>query len=133
MLEQPRVRKLVTKWRARDGQTAQVVATVVVDGVIHGLLVQPTWYEEYEADIEAHGKEAERLQDERDRRAEADAKARLGPLVRKLMADPRFTAGKVGRAKRLTLAEALFPDEDRTVLGEVVDLAESQHWLATGR
>lgn len=133
LLERPRVRKLVSKWRSRDGQTAQVSAVAVVDGVMHGLLVQARWYDDYEADIEAHGEETDRLRGERDRRAEAEAKKRLDPSVKKLMADPRFSGPKVGRAKRLALAEEMFPDEDRKVLGEVVDMAESRHWLTAGR
>lgn len=133
LLERPRVRKLVSKWRSRDGQTAQVSAVAVVDGVMHGLLVQPSWYDEYEAEIEEHGKETDRIRDERDRRTEAEAKKRLDPFVEKLIADPRFSGPKVGRAKRLALAEEMFPDEDRRALSEVVDLAESRHWLAAGR
>lgn len=133
LLERPRVRKLVAKWRPRDGQTAQVSAVAVVDGVMHGLLVQARWYDDYEADVEAHGEETDRLRDERERRTEAEAKKRLDPFVKKLMADPRFSGPKVGRAKRLVLAEEMFPDEDRKVLGEVVDMAESRHWLAAGR
>lgn len=133
LLERPRVKKLVAKWRSRNGQTAQVSAVAVVDGVMHGLLMEAAWYADYQADIEEHGEETDRLRDERERRAEAEAKKRLDPFVKKLMADPRFSGPKVGRAKRLALAEEMFPDEDRKVLSEVVDMAESRHWLASGR
>lgn len=133
LLNRPRVKKLVAKWRPNDGQAAQGSAAVVVDGVVHGLVLDAPWYAEFEADIEAHGEETGRLRDERDRRAEAEAQKRLDPFVKALLADPRFSGPKVGRAKRLALAQDLFPDEDRQALAEAVDLAESRHWLSTGR
>ena len=71
-----------------------------------------------QTDIEEHGEETDRLREERERRQEAEAKKRLDPFVKKLMADPRFSGPKVGRAKRQALAEEMFPDEDRKVLSE---------------
>ena len=64
---------------------------------------------------------------------EAEAKKRLGPMVDLLMADVRFAGPKVGNAKRTALAGSLFPDIDRATLNQIVDMAESRHWLATGR
>ena len=133
LLTRPRVKKLVAKWRPRDGQTAQVSAVVVIDGVMHGLLIEACWYADYEADVDALSEETDRLQTERGRQAEAEIKKRLDPFVIKLMADSRFFGPKVGRAKRLTLAEDLFPCESRQLLEQVVDLAENRHWLTVGR
>ncbi|MEA1834079.1 hypothetical protein U8607_18475 [Methylobacterium durans] len=133
LLDRPRVKRLVAKWRSRDGHTAQASAVVVADGVMHGLLVEAPWYGEYEADVGAHSEETDQLRNERERRIEAEAKKRLDPLVKRLMADTRFAGPKVGHSKRLALACELFPDEDRQVLSEVVDMAENRHWLTAGR
>jgi hypothetical protein len=50
--------------------------------------------------------------------------------VEKLLADPRFTASKISTSKRPTLAETLFPEEDRNTLKKAVERAISEAWLA---
>ena len=45
------------------------------------------------------------------------------------MADPRFSAPKVGVAKRTALAELLFPDQDKETIRAIVEQAERDHWL----
>jgi len=60
-------------------------------------------------------------------------KKRFAPIVEKLIADARFDAPKISAAKRLTLAETLFPHEDRSTLKKAVDRAANEIWLAEQR
>ena len=65
------------------------------------------------------------------KKLEAEERNRLSQYVEKLKSDPRFSAPKVGVAKRTTLAEALFPEMDRSAIRAIVEQAESEHWLAS--
>ena len=135
-------RKFAEKWMNRDGQSAQLVLGMMVDGVLHGLLETADWFDEFEEEAEQlEAARAERLrakfdqiqQDERNQR-EAEEKKRLAPIVKKLLADPRFTTAKISAAKRLTLAETIFPELDRTTLKKSVDRASNEAWLSqTGK
>ena len=68
--------------------------------------------------------------EEATQRVAAEGKKQLAPKIKQLMADPRFSASKVGVAKRTVLAEALFPDLDRDTIRAIVERAENDHWLA---
>ncbi|QPB24505.1 hypothetical protein [Rhizobium sp. 007] len=133
------LKKLASKWKAKDGQSARLVLGLVADGVLHGIVETADWFDEF--DIEADELAEARQQAEADafaRLQEADAKSReteekkrLAPIVKKLLADPRFVASKISAAKRLTLAETLFPEESRTTLRKAVDQAANEVWLAS--
>lgn len=50
-----------------------------------------------------------------------------------LVADARFSVGKVGHAKRLVLARSLFPIWKTASSREFVTEAENAYWLQTGK
>lgn len=60
-----------------------------------------------------------------------EERTKLSSFVKQLISDPRFSAAKVGVAKRTLLAETLFPDLDQDVIGTIVVQAENDFWLAT--
>lgn len=132
------LKKLATKWKAKDGQSARLMLGLMADGVLHGIVETADWFDEF--DIEANELALARQQEQDDafsrlkgaeaRDREAAEKKLLAPIVKELIADPRFDAPKISAAKRLTLAETLFPEEDRTTLRKAVDRAVSELWLA---
>jgi len=131
LLERSRIKKFVSSWRQRDGQTSRVALGLMCDGVLHGTIEDVDWLADFESQAETLVEELERVREERERKSEAEEKKRLAPLVDELMSDPRFSGPKVGAAKRTALAEALFPDLDRNTIRAIVERAESDHWLAT--
>ncbi|ACM35479.1 MULTISPECIES: hypothetical protein [Rhizobium/Agrobacterium group] len=131
-------KKLADKWTKHNGQTSCLGLGVMHDGIVHAVIVKPDWFEEFEEETEvfrsarhdainaafARHQEKERAQ------READEKNRLGPVVKKLVADPRFNAPKISAAKRLALAETIFPDLDKASAKKAVDRAANELWLA---
>jgi hypothetical protein len=132
------LKKLATKWKVKDGQSARLVLGLVADGVLHGIVEAADWVDEF--DIEADELASFRQQEQDDAYArlkraeakdrEAEEKKLLAPMVEKLLADPRFNAPKISVAKRLTLAGTLFPDQERATLRKAVDRAVDELWLA---
>lgn len=51
-LDRPEVKKLVAKWRKRDGQTCRVAFSLVCDGVIHDVIEEAGWLAEFESEAE---------------------------------------------------------------------------------
>ncbi|MGX5733892.1 hypothetical protein [Bosea thiooxidans] len=130
-------KKFLSKWNARSGETCRCVVGVMADGVLHYVAETAGWFDEFEDEAEALADEQrEAMRDELNRAQEAEArqadseeKKRLAPIIKRLLADPRFLASKVSASKRLALAEALFPKLDRTTLRKAVDRAASELWL----
>ncbi|TAT70061.1 hypothetical protein [Rhizobium ruizarguesonis] len=131
------LRKLATKWKPKNGQSARLILGLMADGVLHGTVETADWYGDFEDEAEeleeARADEFratfEREQEAEDARRETEEKKRWAPYVKKLTADERFNGPKISAAKRTTLAEALFPELDRTSLKKVVDRATNQQWL----
>ena len=131
-------KRFLEKWKAYDGQTCRLVIAVMAEGVLHCVVETTDWLDDFEEEAEALAEaqrealnaEFERAQEAEARKAEAEEKKRLAPYIKKLAADPRFLAPKISAPKRLTLAEALFPDLDRTTIRKIVDRAVNEHWLA---
>ncbi|MGO6943184.1 hypothetical protein [Rhizobium johnstonii] len=104
---------------------------------MHGIVETADWFDDFEEEAEALADvRADEFRAEFDREQEAerqqredDEKRRLAPIVKKLVADPRFVAPKISAAKRITLAETLFPDVDRTTIKKVVEKAVAEIWL----
>lgn len=131
------LKKLATKWKAEDGQSSRLILGLMADGVLHGIVETADWFGDFEDEAEALAEARavelraalEREQDAENARRESEEKERWAPYVKKLTADERFNAPKISAAKRITVAEALFPDLDRTSIKKVVERAANQQWL----
>jgi len=131
------LKKLVAKWKARDGRSSTLFIGLVADGVSHGAIETADWYDEFEAEIEgivearreAQSEAFIRMQEEERIRVEAEERRRLAPMIDELLADLRFNAPKTSAAKRLMLAESMFPDKDRTTLKKAIQGAVSKAWI----
>ncbi|MBY3575420.1 hypothetical protein HFN65_31270 [Rhizobium laguerreae] len=131
------LKKLADKWKARDGQSSRLILGLMADGVLHGIVETVSWFDDFEEEAEALTEARaeefraafERDQDAERARRETEEKERWAPYVKKLTSDARFNAPKISAPKRMTLAESLFPDLDRTSLKKVVERATSQQWL----
>lgn len=131
------LKKLAIKWTHRNGQSSRLILGLMADGVMHGTIETADWFDDFEEeadaleDIRANEMRAEfdREQEAERQRREDDEKKRLAPIVNRLVADPRFVAPKISAAKRITLAETLFPDVDRTTIKKAVEKAASEIWL----
>jgi hypothetical protein len=133
------LKKLATKWTNRNGKSSRLILGLMADGVMHGIVETADWFDDFEEEAEALEEvRADEMKTEFDReqvaerqRREADERKRLAPIVKKLVADPRFIAPKISAAKRITLAETLFPEVDRTTIKKAVEKAVSEIWLTT--
>jgi hypothetical protein len=47
-----RVKPLLKRWRERDGETARVVVSMYIDGVLYTLMEQASWLEAFESEAE---------------------------------------------------------------------------------
>lgn len=124
-------KKLISAWRSRNGETCRIVLALMSDAVVHVLVQEAEWFSEFEAAAEALSEEMDALLQEIDHKGRIAERNKLSSYVKQLIADPRFSASKVGVAKRTVLAEALFPDLEQTVIRSIVEQAESDFWLAT--
>jgi hypothetical protein len=66
ILDIPAVKKVVTKWRARDGQTCRVALAVMADGVIHDIIEDADWLAEFESEVEDLVEDIEKVLEARD-------------------------------------------------------------------
>ncbi|MEF3135387.1 hypothetical protein OS035_28470 [Rhizobium sp. 268] len=131
------LRKFAMKWTNRGGQSSRLILGVMANGIMHLAVETTDWFDEFEEEVDVlanvladEGRAAfDREQEVERQRREADEKKRLAPIVKRLIADPRFVAPKISTAKRETLAEALFPDADRTTIKKAVEKAVSEIWL----
>jgi hypothetical protein len=131
LLDNPQAKRLITSWRFRDGQTCRAVLGVMCDGILHGIVEETSWLQEFETQIELMLDELQQLGEENERQLQTDAEKMNAIKVKQLMSDPRFNAPKVGIVKRTALAETLFPGVDRDTIRAIVERAEREHWLAT--
>jgi hypothetical protein len=132
------MKKLVAKYRDKDGLSSRLVLGLMADGILHGIVETADWFDEF--DIEAdelaearHRAQSEafaQMQEADARSREAEEKKRMAPYVKKLMADARFLAPKISAAKREALAETLFPDLDRSTVRKIVEKAATDLWLS---
>ncbi|NEK40637.1 hypothetical protein GR250_04215 [Rhizobium leguminosarum] len=131
------LKKLAAKWTNRNGQSSRLILGLMADGVMHGIVETADWFDDFEEEAEALADvradeitaEFDREQEAERQRRETDEKKRLAPIVKKLVADPRFVAPKINTAKRVTLAETLFPAVDRATIKKAVEKAVTEIWL----
>ena len=114
----PQARKLASKRRSRNGETFRLSVGVMCEGVLHWFVDDADWFAEFETEAEALKEELDEARAESEQRSSArkatelwlaERRTRLAPLIKQLMADPRFSGPKVGVAKRTALAEDAFP------------------------
>lgn len=131
-------RSLVAKYRDKDGLSSRLVLGLMADGILHGIVETADWFNEFdieadelmEARLQARSEAFAQMQEADAKIRETEEKKRLAPFVKKLTADPRFLAPKISAAKREALAEALFPDLDRSTVRKIVDRAATEVWLS---
>lgn len=113
-----------------EGEICRARVQFVIGGVLHWAYASAPWLEAFEDAVEGAADQARGAAMARQHVA-ADARAeRIDALARLLVAEPAFSYGQVSSAKRTLLAEQMFPDEERGLLGDVVDQASQLHWLA---
>lgn len=118
------------KLGAREGEICRARVQFVIGGVLHWSYASAPWLEKFEDAVEVAA-DQERVAVMAREHVAADARAgRIDALARLIVAEPAFSYGQVSSAKRVLLAEHMFPDEERGLLGDVVDRASQLHWLA---
>ena len=138
-IELPRITKFSSKWRSRNGKTFRVAVGVMCEGILHWLVEDTDWFAEFETEAEALKQELDEAREEREEKSREQSERALAverreqfaPLIKQLIADPRFSGPKVGVAKRTVLAQTLFPDLDNGTIRAIVEQAENDHWLAS--
>lgn len=111
------------------GENCTTLAAFMVDGVMHTTIASADWHDEFEGAVDEalNGARSER---EANGRAEAKAvSAEIAAKAAILAAHPSFNFSRVSFEKRLTLAEALFPECEEDQLREVTRVAENLFWL----
>ena len=131
VLGQPPIKKLHTKWKARDGQAFRVFIAFVIESVVHVAVEDANWFEDFESELEGLSEFVEAHLEAESRSSAVAELERIRPMVTQLRSDPRFSGPKVGVAKRTILAKALFPKLDDATIRDIVERAEGEHWLAT--
>lgn len=124
---------LIRKWRRYDSQTVRLNIAVVADGVLHGTTEDTPWGEQFSAEIDALLPAIALARDGVAIEERAKLKKRIAGKVADLVANPRFSAGKAGHAKRLVLARSLFAGLEDDELEDLVTEAENAYWLKTGK
>jgi hypothetical protein len=125
----PAILALAKQVRRHDGEICWTSAQLVIDSVLHTTMEVAEWLTDFEDRIALIGDEIGELTEER-RRAGQETEARhIETLAKQLAADPAFNFGRTSAAKRLLLAQTMFPSETSRLLQLVVELAERIDWL----
>lgn len=125
----PAILALAKQVRLHDGEICWTSAQLVIDSVLHTTMEVAEWLREFEDRIALIGDEIGEMAEER-RRAEQETEARhIETLAKQLAGDPAFNFGRTSAAKRLLLAQTMFPSETSHLLQLVVELAERIDWL----
>ncbi len=123
------LRTAVAPLRKHAGKHCSTSAHFVVDSVMHSTAASAFWMDEFESrldDLVSDAREVSNGDRERARSAEA---AHVESLAKRLSVEPAFHHGKTSAAKRHLLATRMFPEEDGSLLHEVVDRAQQLDWL----
>ncbi len=111
------------------GQTSTMMLSFLIDGILHFVVEQDEWADEFEAQladladrhegqkVEISNAEADKDSDEIKEKAEI------------LSQHPAYGAGKSSFEKRLFFAENLFPDTDDYALQRITTHADNILWL----
>ncbi|HJW77331.1 MAG: hypothetical protein ACJ8DU_07760 [Microvirga sp.] len=129
-LKDPRVRALASEWRSHDGELCRVGFGMMFEGVLHVIVEEEAWMEEFEDAVMAVAEAMKEDGQEQSVNRSAEEKKALRDRVETLVSDPRFGAPKISRAKRTHLASVLFPDLDDRTIYLIVEEAENTAWLA---
>jgi hypothetical protein len=106
------------------------LAHFIVGGVLHSTVASTRWLDVFEDALEIEVERASEVSAETEEEERSARAAHIDSLAQRLVTEPAFTYGRASAAKRLLLAERMFPDEDRHLLTEAVDRAEQLDWLA---
>lgn len=113
----------------RAGEICTTLAAFMVDGVMHTAIASADWHDAFDEAVDETVDTA-RAEAETHGRAEAkSASAEISAKAAILAAHPSFNFSRVSFEKRLTLAEALFPECEEDELREVTRVAENLFWL----
>ncbi|CAJ0822628.1 hypothetical protein LMG19087_04911 [Ralstonia wenshanensis] len=132
LMRDAKVKQFIRKM-GHAGEIGSLMASFIVDGVLHTLYADAEWYAEL-------AKQAEELKSQvyvaRERK-EDDEDKKMMALVREhakiLSEHPKFTEGRPSKEKRTYLAESLFPGLETYLIYRVVDEASNMVWLANGK
>ncbi|WP_244786024.1 hypothetical protein [Cupriavidus pauculus] len=115
------------------GEIGSLMASFIVDGVLHTLYADAEWYTEIEKQAEELKSQLyvarERREDEEDKKM----KALVREHAKTLCEHPKFAEGRPSKEKRTYLAESLFPSLETYLIYRVVDEASNMAWLANGK
>jgi len=113
----------------RAGEICTTLAAFMVDGVMHTAIASADWHDAFDEAVD-ETLDAARAEAETQGRAGAKtANAEIAAKAAILAAHPSFNFSRVSFEKRLTLAEALFPEWEEPELREITRVAENLFWL----
>jgi hypothetical protein len=112
------------------GEICRVFVHFTAGGVLHSTIASTPSLDAFEDALEVEVERACEASTEMEEGERSARAAHVDSLARQLVAEPAFTYGRTSAAKRLLLAERMFPDVDRYLLAEAVDRAEQLDWLA---
>lgn len=128
LMRDPKVKQFIRKM-GHAGEIGSLLASFIVDGVLHTLYDDAEWYTELEKQAEELKSQVyvacERKEDEEDKKM----KAIVREHAKKLVEHPKFTEGRPSKEKRTYLAESLFADLDTYLVYRIVDEASNMAWL----
>jgi hypothetical protein len=124
-----RLISLKSHWREHQDQLCGIVLAFMIDGVMHMCVNSTSWSDEFDkalddvvTEIVEESAAKKTLLDERD-----DAVIRENAKI--LAAHHAFNSGRPSFAKRVFLAEKLFPGVNEDVLDRITERAEKLDWL----
>ena len=112
-----------------DGKIGRVIVHFFVGFAMHTMIIAADWLETFESDLEIIEEQKEARTELILSATEKDDRVHLERLANELVAEPAFNYSRTSFAKRLLLAEQMFPKEDRSVLDKAVSIAENLDWL----
>ncbi len=122
-------KSLVKRYRQFRGEFSFLLSSFIDNQIAFYSYDAAPWFQEFWQDLDQY---KQRLNDERLERFEdenlQETKA-IESAVTQLLNDPRFVAPRTSRAKRLYLAENLFPEMFESQRQKVVERAELKLWL----
>jgi hypothetical protein len=122
----------LARWEKRNGTTCGVTSVFQFDGILHICTETETWLEQFDSELSDLMGKIDEEDSQRNLAVEEEQSSEIKVKAKKLADHKLFDAPPRSHAKRIYLAERIFPGINQYEIGKIVELAENMAWYAKG-
>lgn len=132
LMRNAKVKQFICKM-GHAGEIGSLMASFIVDGVLHTFYDDAEWYTELEKQAEELKSQVDVARERKEDEEDKEEKAVIREHAKTLCEHPKFTEGRPSKEKRTYLAESLFPDLETYLIYRVVNEASNMAWLMNNK